>query len=544
MPLKYITAAALFPLVLTGMEGTLAAQREIAQPLPPPAAAKLRDALTRLSRQPNDLSALLDAGEAALDLNDREAAAGFLVRAENLSPENMRLKVALGRLRLSENRPIEALREFAEAERAGATGAVMGADRGLAFDLVGDHASAQAAYRAALADNDSSAVRQRLAVSLAITGDVEGFEAALLPLLQANDRAAFRTRAFGLGILGRNDEALDIAEAMMPADMALRLAPYLRNMERLSAPQQVAAANLGIFPRTADIGIVAAAPRSVELPPRTRPVDAGEALAPSGPVMGSEIRAQTRTSTEPEAPRSAPVVDAVPPTPVRVARTEPRRERSAVRTRETGRTAATDPLQRTWARPPRQRAEQPERESAPRTGDFELRPAEALPASTEAQDNVPTPIVIARADPPAAVPDPQEEPVVVASVADAFADLGSAPAATLSSRTAVDITAIEVPRETVQPEPPAHPARFWVQVATGRDRSALRFDWRRIARNANGLLEGRGPFVTSWNATNRLLAGPYDNPAEARTVVGKLAEAGVDSFRFDSAEGEVVEDLD
>ena len=543
MPLKYITAAALFPLVLTGMEGTLAAQREIAQPLPPPAAAKLRDALTRLSRQPNDLSALLDAGEAALDLNDREAAAGFLVRAENLSPENMRLKVALGRLRLSENRPIEALREFAEAERAGATGAVMGADRGLAFDLVGDHASAQAAYRAALADNDSSAVRQRLAVSLAITGDVEGFEAALLPLLQANDRAAFRTRAFGLGILGRNDEALDIAEAMMPADMALRLAPYLRNMERLSAPQQVAAANLGIFPRTADIGTVAAAPRSVELPPRTRPGDAGDALAPSGPVMGSENRAQTRTSTEPEAPRSAPVVDAVPPTPVRVARTEPRRERSAVRTRETGRTAATDPLQRTWARPPRQRAEQPERESAPRTGDSELRPAEALPASTEAQDNVPTPVVIARADPPAAVPDPQEEPVVVASVADAFADLGSAPAATLSSGTAVDITAIEVPRETVEPEPPAHPARFWVQVATGRDRSALRFDWRRIARNANGLLEGRGPFVTSWNATNRLLAGPYDNPAEARTVVGKLAEAGVDSFRFDSAEGEVVEDL-
>ena len=568
VPLKYISAAAFLPLLLIGAESPVVAQREIAQPLPPPAAAKLRDALTRLSREPNDLSALLDAGEAALDLNDRDAAAGFLVRAENLSPGNMRLKIALGRLRLAENRPIEALREFAEAERAGATAGVMGADRGLAFDLVGDHPSAQAAYRASLAVDDSSAVRQRLAISLAIAGDVAGFEAALLPLLQANDRAAFRTRAFGLGILGRSDEAVDIAEAMMPADMALRLAPYLRNMGRLSAPQQVAAANLGIFPRAADIGTRQIA-SVAEIPPRARGAEAaGNALAPSGPVMGSQPQTppSARSETQPTS-RAEPVVEAVPPTTTR----RPRRGVGRTTVAEAARAPAISRSQRRRAE--RSRAEQEEptpaaAETVPQSlqddGSALSDTAGELPpaaGSTEDADAT-RPVTIARqepsaADPPppargistqssqaAPQPEPQPEPVASVSVADAFADLGPAPEAIRPIGEAVDITAIEARRETPEPETPAHPARFWVQVATGRDRSALRFDWRRIARNADGILEGRGPFIASWNATNRLLAGPYDSSSEAQNVVGQLAGVGIDSFRFASAAGEVVEVLE
>ena len=44
------------------------AQREIVQPLPGPGEQKLSDALSRLARNSQDVTALLDAGEAALEL--------------------------------------------------------------------------------------------------------------------------------------------------------------------------------------------------------------------------------------------------------------------------------------------------------------------------------------------------------------------------------------------------------------------------------------------------------------------------------------------
>ena len=66
--------------------------------------------------------------------------------------------------------------------------------------------------------------------------------------------AAFRTRAFGLAILGDAQEAKDIANTMLPAGVGARMAAYFEYMPRLTKAQQAAAGNLGIFPRTASIG--------------------------------------------------------------------------------------------------------------------------------------------------------------------------------------------------------------------------------------------------------------------------------------------------
>ena len=82
-----------------------------------------------------------------------------------------------------------------------------------------------------------------------------------------------------------------------------------------------------------------------------------------------------------------------------------------------------------------------------------------------------------------------------------------------------------------------------MQVATGKDVSALGFDWRRIARKADGLLEGKGPFVTPWGEANRLLSGPYPDAGSAREMMNKLKGLDIDSFTFRSAEGEAVEPL-
>ena len=145
--------------------------------------------------------------------------------------------------------------------------------------------------------------------------------------------------------------------------------------------------------------------------------------------------------------------------------------------------------------------------------------------------------------PEALLPQREEEE----SVADAFAGFDLAEASAAPRQGAVDITRIQAPREVAEPPappPPAHPARHWVQVATGRDTSALRFDWRRIARNADGLLDGKGPFVTPWGEANRLLSGPYESRDAAREVVNRLRALEIDSFPFSSDEGQEIAELD
>jgi 7-keto-8-aminopelargonate synthetase-like enzyme len=47
--------------------------------------------------------------------------------------------------------------------------------------------------------------------------------------------------------LGREEEAVSIANSTMPPEMASAMAPYLRYMRQLTPAQQAAAANLGFF---------------------------------------------------------------------------------------------------------------------------------------------------------------------------------------------------------------------------------------------------------------------------------------------------------
>ena len=88
--------------------------------------------------------------------------------------------------------------------------------------------------------------------------------------------------------------------------------------------------------------------------------------------------------------------------------------------------------------------------------------------------------------------------------------------------------------------PPRHPSRIWVQVATGQDIAAFRFDWRRMVREADGLLDRREPHRARWGQTNRLLVGPFASTREANQFVTQLGEKGIDAFRFTSSAGEEV----
>ena len=530
--MKYRAALGLVgPVALAAAIGsaTSTQAQEIVQPLPARGSQELADALQRLARDGNDLSALLDAGDASITLGDVTAAIGFFGRAQGISPSSPRVSLGLARSYTLSRRPIEALRLYAEAEKGGIALQTMAADRALAFDLVGNSASAQQLYRLALGASDTDAVRRRLALSQAISGDKAGFEETLLPLLRKGDNAAFRSRSFGLAILGKTDEAIKIARDMMPQALAERVVPYLRYMEQLTPAQQAAAGNLGVFPRTAAIGRdepdIAAYSSSAA--PIARTADAR--LAPVGPPMAPPAQATTpprSTTAQSRAERRSgrrEMRRGRAETAVAPARSQPSADRQSATQRSE---AQANPVTSTGELPP------VTRDAAPGPVAFDTQTVQRPPV--EAPQAPPAVTVVTLAQPEVAA-----EPEV--SLAEAFAEFDrtmTGPAAPQAG--AVDIRAIEAPREKKEPPKPVAPSRHWVQLATGKDISALAFDWRRIARGANGELAGKEAFTAPWGEANRLLAGPYSSAKEARSVAARLKSAGVDSFAFTSARGEDV----
>ncbi len=498
--------------------------QEVVQALPNPAAADLANAMRRLSADPDSVEALVDAGEASLALDNVEAALGFFARAQDIDPDDGRMLAGLAQVAVRRGEAVTALQLFENADYAGEPMEPLAAERALAFDLVGNNSRAQRLYRQAIEDDPDPETMRRLAISYAIAGDQAAVEEVLLPLLQQNDLAAFRTRAFALAILGKEAEAVTIAETMLPAQLASRIAPYLRYMPRLTKAQQAAAANLGQFPSGSQIGrddprIAALATSQEGEPPAPRAATRGdERLIPAGPSL-AESSAPAPTRQPPPASEAEPVAVAVaqeelPPVAEQAAPVSDRPVTVAEVTEELP-AAAPEP---------------------------EAEPAEqaVVVASLAEPDRAPSPVQ----EPPAAEPEPEPEP----DLATAFADFArSSPLPVAPSANAVDITAIDIPRERPAPPPPppppAHPSRQWVQVATGQDTAAFRYDWRRIKREAGGLLDDAEAFHTRWGEANRLLTGPFGSAREAQEFVSELGKAGVDSFRFTSDAGQEIKPL-
>jgi hypothetical protein len=140
--------------------------------------------------------------------------------------------------------------------------------------------------------------------------------------------------------------------------------------------------------------------------------------------------------------------------------------------------------------------------------------------------------------PPAAAP-PQR------SLAEIFADFARPSTDATPAAGAVDLRRIKPARpKPPAPPPPSHPSRVWVQVATGRDKAALGYDWRRMTRAQAEIFRGKEPFVTAWGQTNRLLTGPFRSEAEANSFIAQLRRADVDGpFLWTSPAGQAVDTL-
>ncbi len=221
-----------------------------------PSAALARYVRT-LASSPKDFTTLIGAGRAALALGDAHAAAGFFARADEVYPQSPLPQAGMGAVSVANGEPLGALPYFIRAQQLGAPVATFACDRGLAYDLLGRQAEAQADYRLALTGRDGEEARRRLALSLAISGDRAGALGAIAPLLAKNDAGAARVRAFVLALTGDSRGAMTAIDGAMPGSWS-SVAPFLSRLPALKAGEKAAAVNLGIFPESGETSYASA----------------------------------------------------------------------------------------------------------------------------------------------------------------------------------------------------------------------------------------------------------------------------------------------
>ena len=309
-----------------------AAPAQMVQAVPGAVAGDPADTLSMhlrtLAARPRDLSALLGAGEAALDVGDPNAALGFFARAEEIDARNGRAKAGLASALVQLEKPDDALRLFGEAVSLGVPEATIAKDRGLAYDLRGDNRRAQRDYVTALKRAPDDEVTRRYALSLGISGDRNQAMTLLDPLLRKQDQAAWRARAFILAMTGDVSGANAIARQVMPGGLSATMSPFLTRLAKLNAAERAHAVNFGTIP--ADGQTMASVQmgdpfKPVETPAASR---AGDGLIPAGDPLGprpSDVkptRVAEAPSREPRRipgrdPASAPQQTAVaaPPPP-------------------------------------------------------------------------------------------------------------------------------------------------------------------------------------------------------------------------------------
>ena len=200
-----------------------------------------------IADNPKDFEALIGAGRAAIALGDPHAAGGFFARADEVNPRSPLPQAGMGAVAVLNGEPYGALPYFTRAQQLGAPVSSFALDRGLAYDLLGRQAEAQADYRIAMTGRDAEEARRRLAMSLAISGNRAEALQLLGPLMAKGDAAAARSRAFVMALTGDPNGARIGIEAAMPGQWS-SVEPFIRRIATLRPGDKAAAVNLGIIP--------------------------------------------------------------------------------------------------------------------------------------------------------------------------------------------------------------------------------------------------------------------------------------------------------
>ena len=632
-----------------------------------PGAAELRNAMRRLGSNPKDLDALIDAGTASLQLGDTNAAIDFFTRAEAIAPNNGDVKVGLATAMLRKENPVEALRLFDEAERLGMPTRSFALDRGLAFDLVGDFASADRQYQLAAMASPSDEITLRRGISLGVQGRSDESIQLMKPLLEKNDPGAWRAQAFIYAANGNMRDADEVAISFLGPQRAQAMQPYFQRMPMLTPAQKMAAIHFGHFP-TQNIGVdspqIAAmsrsAPSSDRLTPQGQPFGpstlANNTAPANAPVVvkGPKFldfngRPQKNVRYTPPSRQPAaepvevaaatpPAVVAVPNAPVQVAPVEvssvqapapsvpipaetvatvtPRQSANIGPAFETnpGRAVvgrpATEPAAKSGVSPSglpsgyqpsiaaagtatqgpmlppagysdtagtyvdsqgvtRRIGEDGSVQPVAQTASTSVTPSpvssapapdvllpavvqptftQTAPAQTAPQEAPPPRADLNAVVGSVAVPEEEKANTVVPVTPDVIASTPvPAPRVVTPKPAAKPATPkVEPAKPATKPDPKPvakQPKRNWVQIASGSDVAALRFDYRNAARKNPDLFKGLSGWSAPYGKTRRMVVGPFDTMAEAQAWQKKYAAAGGQSLVWQSPEGTVVEPL-
>jgi len=105
------------------------------------------------------------------------------------------------------------------------------------------------------------------------------------------------------------------------------------------------------------------------------------------------------------------------------------------------------------------------------------------------------------------------------------------------------IVAKPVEKTPVKPKEPVHPKRYWVQIATGSNLNALKFDYRRMTKKQPDLFKSQTAWTSPWGQTRRLVVGPFADFKAAKVFEADLRKSGGDGFAWASADGVEVNEL-
>lgn len=522
----WMMAAACALPCLTLPSGGQAQTGAVVQPIPPAAAVEtLNTNLAKLSRSPQDVDALLGAGQAALDLGDVQAANGFFTRANIINPNLGKAKLGLAIVELALKQPEEAAANFDAADRLGehATGHL--ADRGLAYDLIGEQAKAQRDYQAALraSPNDEKATL-RYAVSLGISGHLAEADNRLKPMLASGNREAWRLRAFIYAMNGRQEDARRITRSVMPAGLADALDPYMARVSLLTPAQKAAAAHYGDFPSDVLRMPAPALAPDAKLATNTKREPSKKEHARKDKT-GHFDDAQVRAVAAPPAP--TPLDDVPPPPP-------PAQTLASTDQAQSPPPAAAPLSASQWLG-------SSERKQAPVVQRVTPPPRPATSGPVPRSSAPPPPRSLADAVSALAVPAGEKRETVVPADMDAVARIHRERAAKEAAAKATAEARAKARAEAeLQKKLRANPARIWVQLAAGKNDSALAFSLNRLRKRYESAIGDVSGWTADWGETNRILVGPYRKLSSAKLVVEKVKKAGGDAFVWQSDAGEEV----
>jgi Flp pilus assembly protein TadD len=585
---KHLGIGAYASALLLGAHPALA-QTEVVQAHNPDADA-LATQMRVLAENPRDIEALVAAARLSTRLGDLSGALALLQRAEDIEATNPRIASNRAAVLVRQGRPGEALKLFQQAEQRGVDPREFAADRGFAYDLLGQPLLAQRDYKLALATKRENDVVRRYALSLGISGDRAGAERELDALLRAQDRAAWRDRAFILAMNGDVAGAEKIAGTVLPGAAGKNLLPFFRRIATLGPADRAFAVHFGeLTPTPARLADARMAP---SLPAYTGP--APVQIAQTAPVTPATtpVRTDSRGRRAAATPKTAPVqvakADLAP-----VARAMPSQPVAP---------QPTPTPQPTW-QPTWQPTPVPQPSQAPRPI-VQPTPAPQPEVRYVAPVNSPLASIIANIDVPASERTPAARPATVAPkpviaakptvtvrpkpepkrpvVADeeevkpakpgarkgakvedeADAKLvkpgtkkgarveedadakPTKPGAKKGAKPADDEDAKPVKGKKPEPKKPdpkkADPERVWVQVASGANESTVDRAWKGVAAKSPKLLKARGGWWMPFKATNRIVTGPFKTSGEAQAFVNKLAGEGVSAFVVTSEAGQKV----